>query len=60
MTDWLAFLAGIAEDRGVPVGDLPAWRRLSDAEAPDHLVDDPAFYACEGQVVAVGVVPPWS
>lgn len=57
MTQWLAFLAGIAEERGVPAADLPAWERLRDPDAPDHPVDDPAFYACEGQAVAVGTVP---
>jgi ubiquinone/menaquinone biosynthesis C-methylase UbiE len=56
MAEWLAFLASIAEERGVPAADLPAWKRLRDPDAPDHPVDDPAFYACEGQTVAVGVV----
>lgn len=54
--DWLAFLAGLAEERGVPDADLAAWRALADPDSRDHLVDRPDFYACEGQVVAVGRV----
>ena len=55
--EWLAFLAGLAEERGVPEADLVVWRTLRDPAGPDHLVDHPEFYACEGQVVAVGRVP---
>lgn len=54
---WMAHLARLAEERGVPEEDLVAWRALRDPDAPDHLVDHPEFYACEGQVVAVGRVP---
>lgn len=53
---WLAYLAALALERGVPDADHPLWRRLRDPAAPDHLVDHPEFYACEGQVVAVGRV----
>ncbi|HLL41315.1 MAG TPA: methyltransferase domain-containing protein [Rubrobacteraceae bacterium] len=55
--DWLAYLAGLAEERGVPEADLQAWRSVIDHDAPNHLLDHPEFYACEGQVVAVGRVP---
>jgi ubiquinone/menaquinone biosynthesis C-methylase UbiE len=55
--EWLVFLAELAEQRGVPEADLAVWRTLRDPNAPDHLVDHPDFYACEGQVVAVGRVP---
>jgi ubiquinone/menaquinone biosynthesis C-methylase UbiE len=55
--DWLAYLAGLAEKRGVPKADLAAWRSVRDPDAPDYLLDHPEFYACEGQVVAVGRVP---
>ncbi len=54
---WMAYLARIAEERRVPEEDLAAWRALRDPEAPDHLVNHPEFYACEGQVIAVGRVP---
>jgi ubiquinone/menaquinone biosynthesis C-methylase UbiE len=55
--EWFTYLAGLAEERGVPEEDLTTWHRLSDPGAPDYLVDSPDFYACEGQVVAVGHVP---
>lgn len=58
LAGWLAFLAGIARERGVAAADLRMWERLRDPDAPNHPVDDPAFYACEGQSIAVGVVPP--
>ena len=55
--DWLSQLAGMAEERGVPEEDLAAWRGLRDPGSPDHPLDRPDSYACEGQVVAVGRVP---
>ena len=55
--DWLAHLARLAGERGVPEGDLATWHELLDPGAPDHLVNRPDFYACEGQVVAYGRVP---
>lgn len=55
--DWLAYLALLAEERGVPEADLATWRSLHDPTVPGHLVDHPDFYVCEGQVVAVGQVP---
>ena len=54
--EWLAYLAELAVQRGVPQADLETWDALRDATAPDHLVDHPEFYGCEGQVVAVGRV----
>jgi arsenite methyltransferase len=56
-TEWLAFLAGLAEERGVPEADLPAWRTLKTPEAPDNVLNHPELYTSEGQVVAVGRVP---
>jgi hypothetical protein len=55
--EWLAYLAGLAEERGVPETDLATWRAVRDPAASGHLLDHPDFYACEGQVVAVGRVP---
>ncbi len=55
--DWFGYLAQLAEERGVPEEDLATWRRLGNPAAPDYLLDAPDFYACEGQVVAVGHVP---
>jgi len=53
----LAYFARVAEESEVPEEDLPTWRRLRDAGAPDYLLDDPDFYYCEANVVAVGRVP---
>ena len=58
LAEWLAFLADVAAGCDLPAADLRAWERLRHADAPDHLVDHPAFYACEGQTVAAGVVAP--
>jgi ubiquinone/menaquinone biosynthesis C-methylase UbiE len=55
--EWLAYLAGLAEERKVPEADLATWLSVRDPAASDHLLDHPEFYACEGQVVAVGRVP---
>ena len=55
--EWLDHLAGLAEERGCSEADLVAWRSVRDPIAPDYLLDHPEFYACEGQVVAVGYVP---
>jgi len=52
----LTYLAQVAEERGVPETDLVTWRSLCDATSPENLVNHPDFYACEGQVVAVGRV----
>ena len=55
--DWLSYLAGLAEERGVPEADLATWRSLAAPDAPDHPLDRPDSYTCEGQIVAVGRVP---
>ena len=52
----LGYFARMAEG-AVPEGDLAAWRRLRDPGAADYLLDDPDFYYCEGNVLAVGTVP---
>lgn len=57
-SDWLAFLATLAEERGVPDADLPTWRALRNPGAPDNPLNHPDFYACEGQSVAVGTKGP--
>jgi arsenite methyltransferase len=56
-SEWLAFLAGLAEERDVPEADLPAWRTLKDPASPDNPLNHPELYTSEGQVVAVGRVP---
>jgi arsenite methyltransferase len=56
-SEWLDFLAGLAEERGVPESDLVAWRTLRTPDAPDNILNHPELYTSEGQVVAVGRVP---
>jgi len=55
--DWLASLGRIAAQRGVPAADLSVWQALQDPGSPDNVLNQPDFYGCEGQVVAVGRVP---
>jgi len=52
----LGYFAAQAE-AVVPAGDRATWRRLRDPGAADYLLDDPDFYYCEANVVAVGRVP---
>lgn len=52
--EWLSVLARRAEECGVFEDDRARWAALRDPEASGHLVDRPDFYACEGQVLAVG------
>jgi hypothetical protein len=53
--NWLSFLADLAIGRGVPTEDVAAWSRMVNPCDPSNPINDPEFYACEGQVVAVGV-----
>jgi hypothetical protein len=52
--DWLGFLARRAEETDLEPADLRAWRALADGRVVER--DD--FYACEGQALAIGRVPP--
>ncbi len=52
--DWLAFLAQAAQARDIPERDRPAWRTMLDPDDPLNPLNDPDFYASEGQSVAVG------
>ncbi len=56
--DWLRHLAALAEVRGVAPDELAAWRAVADPDAMGHPLNQPDCYLCEGQVVAVGRVPP--
>jgi SAM-dependent methyltransferase len=51
--EWFVYLRELAEELDLPAADQEAWRRLAAGE----LLDDPAFYVSEGQVVAAGRVP---
>jgi len=46
-----------ADELHLSAEEVAAWRRLRDPAAPDYLLDDPDFYYCEANVVAVGRVP---
>lgn len=51
------WLADLAEERGVPEEDLKTWRAMRDPASPENPMNGADFYACEGQIVAVGRVP---
>jgi len=55
--EWLRFLAAIAAERGASAADCAAWHAAAGEAAEPGCVDSAAFYACEGQVVAVAAVP---
>jgi ubiquinone/menaquinone biosynthesis C-methylase UbiE len=54
----LASLAEIAlrDDVKVPESDKGFWRRQRDPASPEHLINHPDLYWCEGHVLAVGCV----
>jgi SAM-dependent methyltransferase len=54
--EWLGYLAAAARDQDLPARDRETWRSLEHPESRSELVQDPEFYACEGQTVAVGEV----
>lgn len=56
-TDWLRFLAQAALQRDIPADEHEVWRPMLDADDPRNPINDPTFYASEGQCVAVGRVP---
>jgi SAM-dependent methyltransferase len=55
--DGLSFLAGVALTLDLPAADQELWARFRDPAALDAYLDDPDFYACEGNILAVGTVP---
>jgi ubiquinone/menaquinone biosynthesis C-methylase UbiE len=57
LSDLLVYYAGAAERLGVTASARAFWRTQSDPDSPDHLVNHPDFYWCEGHVLAVGTVP---
>src|SRR5262245_38207404 len=54
---WLTMLGTLAEQGGVPEGDRVFWERQQDPDAPDHLVNQPDLFWCEGHFVTVGRRP---
>ena len=53
--EWLPYLAGLAERRGVPGADLETWRQVSTPEAADTYIARDDFYGSELQVVCTGI-----
>ncbi len=54
----LIFAAAHAADLDLPAADAALWARLRDPAAVEQFLDDPDFYTSEGNILAVGVVPP--
>jgi hypothetical protein len=54
--EWLGHLAATAHDQDLPAHDRETWHGLEDPQRRLELVQNPEFYACEGQTVAVGNV----
>jgi SAM-dependent methyltransferase len=55
--EYFASMAQIAARLALPEADLAFWTAQRDPSSPAHIINDPAFYFCEGAVVAVGQVP---
>ncbi|MDP9373472.1 MAG: class I SAM-dependent methyltransferase [Chloroflexota bacterium] len=55
--DTLTFVAARVTDLDLPAADAALWARLRDPAALDRFLDDPDFYASEGNILAVGTVP---
>jgi SAM-dependent methyltransferase len=53
---WLGHLAEAARHRELPGEDRETWRNFEEPAWRAAFVRDPQFYACEGQVLAVGQV----
>jgi hypothetical protein len=56
-SEWLPYLAGLAEVRGVPEDDMETWRKVATPAHAEAFVADPRFYGCEVQVVCTGRSP---
>ena len=56
-SEWLPYLARLAEERGVPAEDLVFWRQVITPQLARDFVRHADFYAYEMHVVAVGRVP---
>ncbi len=50
-------IGALAERAGVSEADLAFWRAQRDHDAPEHLVNHPDLFWCEGHFVTVGRRP---
>jgi SAM-dependent methyltransferase len=55
-SEWLPYLAAVAEARSVPPEDLEVWRSVATPSLARAFVQRPDFYGCELQVAASGRV----
>ena len=55
-SEWLPYLAAVAEARGVPPEDMEVWRSVATPSLARAFVRRPDFYGCEVQVAASGRV----
>jgi SAM-dependent methyltransferase len=53
----LPLYAAAAPSLALPAADQAFWARLRDPAALEAYLDDPDFYGCEGNFLAVGTVP---
>ncbi|MGE0059018.1 MAG: hypothetical protein AB7T32_13625 [Dehalococcoidia bacterium] len=56
-TDWLVYLAAVAEDSELPREDRSFWQSVATPEQATAFVASPSFYGSELQVVAFGRKP---
>lgn len=50
-------IGALAEKAGVPEADLEFWRKQRDPNAPEHHVNHPELFWCEGHFVTIGRRP---
>lgn len=53
----IGIFAALARDLDLSAEDHAFWEKQCDASSPEHLINRPDFYRCEGHVLAVGCVP---
>jgi arsenite methyltransferase len=58
LRDALPALAGVYADLPVPAADRAFWASKGDPAMVDRWLDNPDVWFCEGNILAVGVVPP--
>jgi hypothetical protein len=55
-SEWLPYLAAVADARGVPAEDAGVWAQVRSPDLSREFVTRGDFYGCEMQVVAYGIV----
>lgn len=53
---YFEYLGREAQTRNISPEDRIFWRKQTDRDAPEAMINQPDFYWCEGAVVAVGRV----